>query len=466
MRVRRAAGGAEVGALARTLVVSLPLLLLHTEAKGTPGPYMRGWTSWDLSAITEHPVYGREWLTASNVLAQSEALAATPALGAAGFVYINIDSFWAADPTQVVDEWGRWTHNTTRFPQGMRAIADAVHARGQKLGLYLNPGVAVAAAKQATPVRNGTGGCTGADIAVKPFTGGNTFWDAYKMNYSHPCALPYVQSLADLIAIEYGADLLKIDAVSPGSDTDAYDSREDIAMWSAALEATGKDVWLTISWAIDPAYASDFAPHANAARVADDVVCYCPTYVEWMSVVRLFNLTRPWLNSTGAGPLLVYPDLDSLDVCGGALDGLTLDEKRTAATFWAIVQAPLFTGNDLTALDPAGLALLLHPDVLAINAAGVPAFPTPTSNSSTGPQVWATDYANGTFTLALFNLDDAPRAVTGLFADFAGHRAGLTFAVRDVWAGQDLGTATVAWTTPVLPAHGVQLLRLDAAATV
>lgn len=421
---------------------------------------MRGWSSWSVSAITNQPLYGREWLTADRVLLQSAAMASS-GLQASGYEFINIDSYWAADPTQVVDQYGRWTYNTTRFPDGIRPIADAVHGRGQKLGIYLNPGVAVAAVKQRTPVLGGVDGCTAADIAWQPVTGGNTFWDCYRINFTHPCAAAYIQSMATLLAAEWQVDFLKIDAVSPGSDQDStspYDNRQDIAAWSSALEATGRDVWLTISWAIDPTYATDFTPHANAWRVADDVDCYCDTFVSWNSVQRIFNAVRPWLNYSGLG----RADPDSLDVGQGSLDGLTNDEKLTYASLWAIIGAPLYSGNDLTQLDAYGRWLYTHGPTLSIADAGVPAFPTPSSTNSTGQQVWAINYGNGTFVVALFNLASTPAAVTATFSDFAGQWSTSSFTLVDVWYDTSYGEGVQGnYTSPALPSHGVQLLRMD-----
>ena len=123
-----------------------------------------GWTSWGLSAVKGHPHYGREWLNSSNVMAQARALAASPLHTDAGFNYVNIDSFWAADPTKVVDGFGRWSPNNTRFPGGIAKVSRAVKSMGLRFGLYINPGVAVAAVKKATPIENTT--CTAADIAV------------------------------------------------------------------------------------------------------------------------------------------------------------------------------------------------------------------------------------------------------------------------------------------------------------
>lgn len=106
--------------------------LQQAAAKMNATAPMRGWTTWDLSAITNHPVYGREWMNASRVLEQSDALKSS-GLMSSGFEYINVDSFWASDPTQITDSYGRWTFNTTRFPNGIRPVADYVHANGQKV---------------------------------------------------------------------------------------------------------------------------------------------------------------------------------------------------------------------------------------------------------------------------------------------------------------------------------------------
>lgn len=104
-------------------------------------------------------------LNSTNVLRQSKALQVS-GLQADGYDHVNIDSFWAFSPTQIVDKYGRWTTNLTRFPDGMAVVSDTVHDRGQKLGLYVNPGVAVAAVKAKSPVE-GTG-CTADDIVMKP----------------------------------------------------------------------------------------------------------------------------------------------------------------------------------------------------------------------------------------------------------------------------------------------------------
>lgn len=452
------------------LVVGLFLFTLPVyQCKSNRTQPLRGWSSWDLSALTNHPQYGREFLTANAIYTQSLALS-TSSLASLGYTLIHIDSFWAADPTQEVDEYGRWTYNTTRFPDGIVPVSTYIHNHNQQLGMYINPGVAVAAVKQQKPILNGINNCTAADIAIYPYTGGNQFWDCYKINYSHPCASLYVQSQANLFA-SWDIDFLKIDAVSPGSDINdpnKYDNREDIQQWSQALERTGKDIWLTISWAIDPAYANDFVPYANAWRTSDDVDCYCSTLVSWMSIIRMFSQVRPWLPYVGYGTNFGLLDPDSLNVGNGALDGLTTDEKVTYTTLWMILNAPLVTGIDLTMMDQEGIYLLSNnTQLLQINQARIPAVPI---NSSlpllNNTQVWVIDDRNGTYIVSLFNLDDQTNQyIRTRLTDFITEAwSTYTYSITDLWSYQSLGTiqGNALYTTPnLVNVHGVQIIRLD-----
>ena len=471
-------------ALPSSWVLSLALLLLHHPALlGAKRPFAlpyRGWTSWDLSAVKDSPLYGREFLTEAAVLAQSDALAASPLQrvwdGASPRTVLAVDSFWAADPTKVVDAHGRWAFNETRFPSGPAAIAARARANGQRLGLYLNPGVPVAAVAAASPVLGG-GGCTARDIAWGNGSApGNTFYDTRRINFTHPCAQTYVDSVVAQL-VGWGVGFLKLDAVSPGSgDTSGIDNRADVAAFSGAISRAGADLWLTISWHIDPRFAADFAPHANAWRTSDDVDCYCEVLSAWHAVRARFTEAVPWLvylpGAAGGAAAGGFPDLDTLNVLQGAFDGLTDDEKLSSATLWALVGAPLYTGNDLTAAGgaTAGLELLTNPEVLAVNDAAAPPSLTPASAGGTADlQTWFAPGAaasGGGIVVALFNLGEASTDVALEFAD-VGLTAGATACVRDLWLRADLGCLNGSYAARGLPSHGARLLRLTApAATV
>jgi len=471
-------------ALAALLLLALPR---PAAPKRAFAQTYRAWTSWDLSAVTgaEAQGYGREFLTEARVLAQSDALAASPlqrAWGGAGGVggggsarmTLAIDSFWAADPTKVVDAFGRWTWNTTRFPSGGAAVGARARANGQRLGLYLNPGVPVAAVNEATPVLDGPGGaCTAADIAWQPISPGNVFYDTRRINFSHPCAQAFVDSQVALLVAE-GVGFLKIDAVSPGSDdTTGIDNRADVAAWSSAIDRLAADLWLTISWRIAPSAAADFAQHANAWRTSDDVDCYCSVLSAWHAVRDRFREVVPWLpwlplgtsGSSDGGGGGGFPDLDSLNVLQGDFDGLSADEKLTSATLWALVGAPLYTGNDLVAAggDAAGMFLLTNEEVLAVNDAALPPSLTPASaNGTADVQTWFSGGANGEpLTVALFNLGEATTDVELAFVDVGVAPGAASVCLRDLWLREDLGcTPNASAAFRALPSHGARLLRL------
>jgi len=452
------------------LLFSFFVPLISSKATFTL-PY-RAWTSWDLSAVTnaEAKGYGHEFLTESNILKQSDALANSPLQQIwdkfSPRTVLAIDSFWAFDPTKIVDSYGRWTWNTTRFPTGYRNVSSRALINKQRLGIYLNPGVAVAAVNDASPVFNGYKNCTCFDIAYQPIKPGNTFWDTRRINYSHPCASIYIDSIV-LQLIEWNIGLLKLDAVSPGSDdTYGVDNRLDVAAFSDSISRLNADIWLIISWRINSTYATDFFQYANSWRTSDDVDCYCNVLSAWHAVRNRFIEVIPWLDflpsalSNGG-----FPDLDSLNVLQGDFDGLSNDEKQTSATLWAIVGSPIYTGNDLVSgTDPFGLMLLTNEEVLTVNEAALKPTLTPSSMNGTADiQIWYSNSSNDVFNVALFNLGDITTDITVLFSDINGLSITVPFCVRDLWLKIDIGCMTDGlYISKSLPSHGSRLLKLDA----
>mmetsp|Transcript_9162 Transcript_9162/g.27076 ORF Transcript_9162/g.27076 Transcript_9162/m.27076 type:complete len:363 (+) Transcript_9162:840-1928(+) len=339
----------------------------------------------------------------------------------------------------------------------MRRLADTLHSRGQKLGLYLNPGLPKAAVRAASPVLDSPG-CTAAAAAARPLRPANRFGNAFALNWSSPCAAAYVRSVAHQFSAELRADLLKLDAVSPGSEWHG-DNARFVAALSRALEATGRTVWVSLSWSIDPASAAAFVPFANSWRTSDDVECYCDVLERWPAVRRRFAQARPWLRySCEAGgsdracdASRGRPDLDSLDVGNGALDGVSDEERKSAASLWALIGGPLVTGSDLTRLTPSGLALLTHGGFLAVHRAAGDRTAVPDEQSCAGGgECWRLRLPDGSDVWGLFNLRDETARV--------GFAAAAPFTARDLWSGAGLGPPAAGFNAS-LPAHGCILLQ-------
>ncbi|GAA3434724.1 hypothetical protein [Kutzneria kofuensis] len=87
--------------------------------------------------------------TEADIEAQARAMHDS-GLVAHGYTYLNIDDFYYLNPATTVDSGGRWAIDPNRFPHGMAAVADYVHGLGEKFGMYLTPGIPVAAYQQNT----------------------------------------------------------------------------------------------------------------------------------------------------------------------------------------------------------------------------------------------------------------------------------------------------------------------------
>jgi len=411
---------------------------------------LRGWSSWSLCATTypgTNPDGRASWLTEANVLAQAEAMAGR--LRAHGYEYINIDGGWGSAD---IDDYGRPKPNMAKFPRGMKAVADDIHAMGLKFGMYYTVGMQPPSYNNGnTPILGAPGQFT-RDIVFPDLrkTGG---WLAhYAIDFSKPAAQAYIDSLATQFA-DWGVDFLKLDGVGPGyaAPITGYDNRDDVAAWREALDRTGRDIKLQVSWSLSHDYVDFWREHATSWRIDFDVEPKFPTLVTWDLFVktRWWDLPQ-WSEDSRLGH---YNDLDALNVGNGEMDGISEDERRSYMTLWAIAGAPLYLGDDLTKLDSFGEKLITNDELLAINDAGRPAVPL---DQHTEQPVWFLRLPSNDVVIAMFNLADSPKDVTITFRD-----VGINGSVRlwDVWAQHSLGARTVGSFSTSIPPHGCRLLR-------
>jgi len=404
-------------------------------------PYM-GWSSYSMQVYSND---GGNWISAAQLMAQSDAM--RKKLQPYGFKYINIDAAWNGG----IDGYGRPVPSKKLYPNGLQAVINHIHANGQKVGLYSIPGISKAVLDANLPVY-GHPECTTGDLAKQPLQQGDYWGFGYRIDMTKPCAQAYIDSIADLFA-SWGVDFLKYDSVTPGSGKNdlSLDARDEVKGWSQALAR--HNIWFELSWALDINYAEYWKQWANGWRVDWDVECYCPgeALTAWPNVSRLFPKVADWWRHGGPGG---WNDLDSLNVGNGTMDGLTKDERRTAATLWAVSAAPFYVGNDLTKLDSYGLELLTNPEVIAVNQAGRPAQPVSTK---TNRQVWYSLNADSSYTVALFNLGTTEADMTANWADL-GLDGSAT--VRDLWAKKELGKFTTGYTAATVPPHGARLFKV------
>jgi alpha-galactosidase len=423
-------------AIAAALLTFAPAALAQVNGLGARP--LQGWSTFSQQTIVPSSTVMNE----QNILAQSDAMR-TSGLGAHGFQYINLDAGWNGDN----DPYGRAIWNTTEFPHFLQMIQH-IHANGQKVGIYLIPGIGTTTVSQNQPIF-GTQ-YHAQDIVVQPLTIGNGFGFGYKIDFTKPGAQEYINSIVNLYA-SWGIDYIKLDSVTPGSYHDdlSINNIPDVLAFSKAIAQSGRPIWLTISWALDEDYISNWQQTSNARRIQGDVECEgdCPLLTEWPRIeVRFLDLPS-WEHTSG--PTLGWNDLDSLEIGNGATDGITDTEQQTAMTLWAMANAPLSIGGDLTRLTVFGKQALTNDEVLAVDRSGHPA----TQINAGFTQVWASNLGHGAYYVALFNLNALPSSVTFDWKDLGFANA---VQMRDLWSHTELGPQFNSFST-VLPGHGARL---------
>ncbi|MGW7817877.1 alpha-galactosidase [Streptomyces puniciscabiei] len=417
----------------------------HPAAASDNGQSLRpamGWSSW--SFVRRQP-------TGTKIEAQADALASS-GLKDHGFVQVNLDDFWQKCDANgfTVDAYGRWAVDAAKFPDGIKALADHVHAKGLKFGFYVTPGIAKNAVLKNTPIE-GTP-YHAKDIADTSKTEKNyNCRNMYAIDYSRPGAQEFVDSWARQFA-SWGVDYLKIDGV--GSQ-----DVPDVQAWDKALRATGRPITFALSNNLPLDHATTWRSLANSWRTQGDVECYCGPgpdgsgypLTNWSHVSARFDSAAAWQPYAGPGG---WNDLDSLEIGNGDRAGLTADQRRSQFTLWSMAAAPLLLGTDLTHLDPVDRAMLTNDRLIGVDQDGVAAKRIVKSGAQ---EVWSKRESNGDYVVALFNTGTSGSATVTVNWSQVGFTG--SGDVTDLWSGSRRGTVAGSYSATLRPGE-TRLVRV------
>jgi len=371
-----------------------------------------GWNSWNCFMGD---------VTAEKVKRAADALVAS-GLADHGWSYVNIDDFWqnkagAKDatltgPARTAD--GTIVPNT-RFPD-MKGLADYVHAKGLKIGLYSSPGPTTC------------GGCTGS------------------FGHEEQDARTYAA---------WGYDYLKYDWCSYGDvakgDGLARAMKPYLVM-GRALAAQERDIVFSLcQYGMDRVSTWGRCVDGHSWRTTGDV------FDSWPKIAAAINQQRRlwYFSAPGA-----FNDPDML--CVGRMrwnammgSRLSPNEQYTHVSLWALVAAPLMIGCDLERLDAFTRNLLVNDEVIAIDQDPLGKGAARVAECGRG-EVWMRPLADGSLAAGLYNrgLKEIEIAV-----DFAALGLEGAWAVRDCWRQADEGVATGRYVRSV-PGHATHLVRL------
>jgi len=373
------------------ICLGVGLAVAHQPARSLDNRLARtppmGWNSWNHFACD----------VSAQLIRETADAMAKGGMRDAGYQYLVIDDCW-----QVArDAAGRLVADSVRFPGGMKPLADYVHSKGLKFGLYTDAG------RQTCQRRPGTYGSE--EIDARTFA-------------------------------EWGVDYVKED----WCNSEGLDAPTQYAKFRDALAKAGRPIVFSIcEWGSNRPW--EWGPRTgNLWRTTGDIGD------RWASMIALLDLNAQYALAAAPG---AWNDPDMLEVGNG---GMTDDEYRAHFSLWALMAAPLMAGNDVRTMPAATRDILLNKEVLAVDQDSLGVQGMLVQEPVPDLQVWAKLLSDGSRAVVLFNRSTLQTVITASWRAL-GLRGPAR--VRDLWAHTDLGTFPTRFMATV-PAHGVVMVRV------
>jgi len=337
----------------------------------------------------------------------------------AGYKYIVIDDCWQVSR----DSAGNIVADPKSFPNGIKSLADYIHSKGLKLGIYSCAGSLT---------------CQG-----RPGSRGYQFQDARQY-------------------AKWGIDYLKYDWCS----NEGQKAESAYKTMSDALKACGRPIVFSIcEWGESQPWKWAKGIGHLWRTTADIRDCYQCKF-EWggVGVLDIIDTLAELYPYAGPGH---WNDAEMLEIGNG---GMSRVEYITHFSMWSMLAAPLMAGNDLRSMDKETVEILTNKEVIAVD------------QDSLGQQarrfmdmgeyeIWAKPLAKGELAVCFLNRSDKEWSLdynwkknTIYFASEVNINKN-EYAIRDLWKHKDIGT-TRTNTGYNIPAHGVLMVRLSLKKTI
>jgi alpha-galactosidase len=380
----------------------------YTKFQGLALTPPMGWNSWNKFACNVD----------ENMIRQQVDAMVSTGMKDAGYTYINIDDCWHGDR----DSLGFIHPDPKRFPSGMKALADYVHSKGLKLGIYSDAGSQT---------------CGG-----RPGSRGYEFQDA-KMYAS------------------WGIDYLKYD----WCNTEGLKQEGAYKTIAAALQKAGRPIVLSLcEWGQSNPWR--WASNVGELwRTTGDITAQwegIKSMGNWhaLSVMKILESQDSLRKYAGPGH---WNDPDMLEVG----NGMPLNEDRAHFSMWAMIAAPLIAGNDLRNMSPQTKEILTNKEVIAINqdSLGIQAMKYSAKDSL---ETWVKPLKNGDWAVCFLNRKNSDQPVSfnwsaQVIQDPIANRSldakAITYKIRNLWTKKDAGDTKKALSV-IASRHDVVMLRL------
>lgn len=363
--------------------------ILLANGLGTTPPM--GWNSWNHFYCN---------INETNIKQAADELVST-GLAKLGYKYVNIDDCWAE---MYRDDKGKFVPKKSTFPSGIKALADYVHSKGLKLGIYSDAGY-------------------------------------YTCSKTMPGSLGHEEVDAKTFA-SWGIDYLKYDNCNNGwiKPTVRY------PVMTHALMKTGRPIYFSLCEWGDMHPALWGAPLGNSWRTTNDIAD------NWESMISRADQNEIYADYARPGG---WNDPDMLEIGNG---GMTNDEYKVHFSIWAISKAPLLIGCNLRNITKETMEILGNREVIAVNQdpLGVQAKKV---RMVGGREIWAGPLSDYRVALVILNREPERTAITAEWDDI-GLPSNTLVEARDLWEHKTWEKKFVGNLTVTLDSHTCKMYVL------
>ncbi|KAG2225364.1 hypothetical protein INT45_005608 [Circinella minor] len=349
-----------------------------------------GWNTWNkYGCVIDH-----------NLIKQTADTMVSEGYLAAGYEYLNLDDCWQSNNrsdngTIVVDPFA--------FPFGIKPVADYIHSKGLKFGIYSSAGRKTCAGRMAS------------------------------LEYEENDAISYG---------EWGVDYLKYDNCN-------YDEGVPAPLrfqrMQNALLHTRRDIFFSVcTWGVENTW--EWAPDVgHSFRTHDDI------YNGWQSVVDILQVHSQVAHLGGPGH---WADPDMLEIGN---DELSYDESITHFSLWSAMKAPLILGNSLTNVSQELFDIVTNRQVIAVNqdSLGKPALRI--IHIKDDQDIWAGPLSNNSMIVVLVNYKSHEQNVTVDVYSELGYKGGYA---RELWIQHEVNLINSSTITQTLRPHACAMYKI------
>lgn len=364
-----------------------------------------GWASWNNYRVN---------INEEIIKSQADAMVAT-GLKDAGYSFINIDDGFYGGR----DSTGHLKVHKQRFPSGMKSLADYIHSKGLKAGIYSDAGINTCA----------------------------SFWDKDTIGsgmglYGHD------QMDLTLYLKEWKYDFIKVDWC--GGEWLGLDEEKRYTEIGRMIKSINPNVVYNVCrWKFPGKWVTQVA---DSWRISGDISN------KFESILHIVDLNADLWKYSSLGH---YNDMDMLQVGRG----MTEEEDRTHFSMWCLMQSPLLLGNDLTKMSQETYQIVSNREMITINQSPF-VYQARRITDKGDLEVWARPLVStmsGEVVVGLLNRSEQPSAISFDLSSI-GINSSAGYTLRDIWKKHDQATATAENISREVPGHGIVVLKIKGTA--